>query len=117
MFPIIHIDDEWFYMTRQNQEYYLLPNEQEPHHTCKSKRFITKVMFMNAVVRPRHSKDWVCVFDEKIEILSFIIEKPAFRSNKNKVKDVLEVKPFESINKSVIKQCLIEIIIFTIKDK
>ncbi|KAJ0034614.1 hypothetical protein Pint_26432 [Pistacia integerrima] len=50
---IIHVDEKWFYMTKQSEKYYLLPDEDEPLRTCKSKTFITKVMFLAAVTRPR----------------------------------------------------------------
>lgn len=42
---------------------------------------------------------------------------PAIRASKNRVKDVMEVKPIGSINKLVIKRCLLEKIIPTIKSK
>ncbi|XP_074378409.1 uncharacterized protein LOC141719949 [Apium graveolens] len=68
MFSIVHIDEKWFYMTRTSQKCYLLPDEQEPHRRCKSKRFITKIMFMSAVARPRYDADGNCTFDGKIAI-------------------------------------------------
>ncbi|XP_074370430.1 uncharacterized protein LOC141711697 [Apium graveolens] len=61
MFLIVHIDEKWFYMTRQTQKYYLLPGESEPHRKCKSKRFITKVILMSAVARPQYNGDGVSV--------------------------------------------------------
>ncbi|XP_047952831.1 uncharacterized protein LOC125198554 [Salvia hispanica] len=39
-------------MTKATDGYSLLPDEDEPYRSCKSKRFITKVMFMCAVCRP-----------------------------------------------------------------
>ena len=53
MYDYVHIDEKWFYMTKINTNYYLVPGETPPHRTCKSKRYITKVMFMCAVARPR----------------------------------------------------------------
>ncbi|OMO65709.1 hypothetical protein COLO4_31045 [Corchorus olitorius] len=53
MFNQVHIDEKWFFMTRESERYYLLPEEDELVRTCKSKRFITKVMFLAAVARPR----------------------------------------------------------------
>lgn len=41
MHNYVHIDEKWFYMTKASQKYYLLPEEEQPHRTCKSKRFIT----------------------------------------------------------------------------
>lgn len=37
MHNTIHIDEKCFYITRQNERYYLLPGEQEPYRSCKSK--------------------------------------------------------------------------------
>ncbi|XP_021991321.1 uncharacterized protein LOC110888087 [Helianthus annuus] len=55
MFNVIHIDEKWFYMSKPSKRYYLVPNEDEPLRTCKSKKFITKVMFLAAVARPRYN--------------------------------------------------------------
>ena len=117
MFSIVHIDEKWFYMTRTSQKYYLLPSEPEPHRTSKSKRFITKVMFMSAVARPRYDKDGICTFDGKIGIFPFTVEEPAARASKNRARGVIEVKPIESITKDVVKKCLIDKIIPAIKAK
>ncbi|KAJ0017708.1 hypothetical protein Pint_10049 [Pistacia integerrima] len=50
---IIHVDEKWFYMTKQSEKYYLLADEDKPLRTCKSKTLINKVMFRAAVIRPR----------------------------------------------------------------
>ncbi|CAA0841436.1 Unknown protein [Striga hermonthica] len=52
MHNIVYIDEKWFYMTKPSHRYYLTPAEAEPHRACKSKTFITKVMFMCVVSRP-----------------------------------------------------------------
>ena len=49
MYNIIHIDEKWFYMTKKSENYYLLPDEDDPMRTCKSKNFIGKVMFLVAL--------------------------------------------------------------------
>ncbi|XP_057775137.1 uncharacterized protein LOC130994118 [Salvia miltiorrhiza] len=46
MHNTVHIDEKWFYITKTAQRFYLTPEEIEPHRTCKSKKFITKVMFI-----------------------------------------------------------------------
>lgn len=53
MFNVIHIDEKWFYMSKPSKRYYLVPGEEEQLRTCKSKKFLTKVMFLAAVARPR----------------------------------------------------------------
>ncbi|XP_058211657.1 uncharacterized protein LOC131323836 [Rhododendron vialii] len=35
MYNYVHIDEKWFYMTKEAERYYLLPEEEEPHRTCK----------------------------------------------------------------------------------
>ncbi|WCJ38094.1 hypothetical protein M5689_019170 [Euphorbia peplus] len=45
MYNIVHIDEKWFVITKQHQKYYLLPDEEEPLRTCKSKNFVQNVMF------------------------------------------------------------------------
>ncbi|KAF7136472.1 hypothetical protein RHSIM_Rhsim08G0101000 [Rhododendron simsii] len=52
MYNYVHIDEKWFFLSKGAERYYLLPAEKEPHRTCKSKKFITKVMFLAAVARP-----------------------------------------------------------------
>ena len=52
MFNYVHIDEKRFYMSKELEKSLLLPQEQEPLRTCKSKRFITKVMVLAAVARP-----------------------------------------------------------------
>ncbi|KAK9714491.1 hypothetical protein RND81_06G098500 [Saponaria officinalis] len=105
----VHIDEKWFYMT------------------CKSKRYITKIMFMATMARSRYGDDGVCLFDGKIGIFPFTEIVPAKRASKNRPKGVLETKAIEmyldsktgyySITKQVIKQCIINEIIPAIKQK
>ncbi|XP_074300833.1 uncharacterized protein LOC141632159 [Silene latifolia] len=117
MFYVVHIDEKWYYMTRLSQKYYLLRGEQEPHRTCKSKRFITKIMFMGAVARPIIPGDGEVSFDGKIGIFPFSCVVPAKRSSKNRDKGTLETRAIERITKAVIKACMIEKVIPAIKAK
>lgn len=72
MFNVVHIDEKWFYQTKESERYYLLPEESDLIRTCKSKRFITKVMFLAAVARPRFDDDNNTQFDGKIGIFPFV---------------------------------------------
>ncbi|XP_047949312.1 uncharacterized protein LOC125195166 [Salvia hispanica] len=114
---IVHIDEKWFYMTKTSDRYYLLPDEDEPYRSCKSKRFITKVMFMAAVCRPLIGSDGEIIFDGKIGLFPFTEQVPAQRSSKNRPKGTLETKPIQSVNKEVMTACLINQIVPTIKAK
>ncbi|XP_047962003.1 uncharacterized protein LOC125206824 [Salvia hispanica] len=114
---IVHIDEKWFYMTKTSDRYYLLSDEDEPYRSCKSKRFITKVMFMAAVCRPLIGSDGEIIFDGKIGLFPFTEIVPAKRSSKNRPKGTLETKPIQLVNKEVMTACLINQIVPTIKAK
>lgn len=77
MLNYIHIDEKWFHLTQINQRLYLLPDEKVPSRICKSKRFISKVMFMAAVARPRYDSAKKQYFDEKISIWTFTYKAEA----------------------------------------
>ncbi|XP_042044931.1 uncharacterized protein LOC121790904 [Salvia splendens] len=117
MHNVVHIDEKWFYMTKTSDRYYLLPDENEPYRSCKSKRFITKVMFMCAVCRPHFAENGEVIFDGKIGIFPFTTMEPAKRRSKNRPRGTLETKPIQSVNKEVMRECLIQKIIPAIKAK
>ncbi|XP_057793339.1 uncharacterized protein LOC131009959 [Salvia miltiorrhiza] len=91
-----------------SDRYYLLPDETDLYRATKSKRFITKVMFMCAVSRPQYSADGQELFDGKIGIFPFTTVEPTKRKSKNRANGVLEVKPIQSITKEVTKECIIK---------
>lgn len=104
---VIHIDEKWFYITTTKLRYYKLPSEVGKHRTCKSKKFITKVMFLCAVARPHYANDGTLLFDGKIGIFPFTEEVPALRNSKNRQRGTLETKNIQSITKEVVKNCII----------
>ncbi|XP_074288192.1 uncharacterized protein LOC141613358 [Silene latifolia] len=71
----IHIDEKWFYLATTTDTYYIVPGEEEPYHSCQSKRYITKVMFMCAVARPVYGENGDLLFDGKIGVWPFIEHK------------------------------------------
>lgn len=89
----VHVDEKWFFMTEVDARFYLHPEEELPHRTCKSKRFIAKVMFLTAVARPRWDTSRNQWFDGKIGIWPFVEDVPAKRNSKNRGKGTLEKKP------------------------
>ncbi|XP_057780151.1 uncharacterized protein LOC130998761 [Salvia miltiorrhiza] len=117
MYNTIHIDEKWFYRTKTNDRYYLLPDEGEPYRTCKSKRYIEKIMFMCAVVRPIFGLDGRCIFDGKFEIFPFTTMEAAQRNSKNRMKGTMEVKPIRAVTKEVMKCCLLKEMIPNFKAK
>jgi AraC-like DNA-binding protein len=72
MYNIIHIDEKWFYITRKNRNFYLVPGEIDPHRTVQNKNAIVKVMFLSAVARPRFDEHGNCTFDGKLGVWAFV---------------------------------------------
>ena len=104
----VHVDEKWFYLTEENQRYYLLPDEEVPYRTCKSKKFITKVMFLAAVARPHYctnSNQW---FNGLLGVWPFITREPALRNSKNRPSGTLVTKPLPSVNADAYQKVMIE---------
>nr|XP_033513608.1 uncharacterized protein LOC117278272 [Nicotiana tomentosiformis] len=87
MFNYVHIDEKWLFLSKKSEKFYLLPEEQEPnpYRSCKSKNFITKVMFMVVVTHPRLAEDGTELFSGKIEIFPFVFKEPVKRNSKNRL--------------------------------
>ncbi|XP_057426190.1 uncharacterized protein LOC130719589 [Lotus japonicus] len=117
MHNIVHIDEKWFYMTKRSTNYYLLPNEEEPLRTCKSKNFIGKVMFLVAIARPRFDVDGNEIFSGKIGVFPFVTQEAAKRSSANRVVGTLETKPITSVTKEVSRLFLIQKVLPAIRAK
>lgn len=117
MYNIVHIDEKWFYMTKQTEKYYLLPEEEVPHRTCQSKNFITKVMFLAAMARPRFDDEGNETFSGKIGVFPFVTLQPAQRRSKNRDAGTLELKALTSVKRKDIKAYLIEKIIPVIHER
>lgn len=117
LYDYVHIDEKWFYLTQAKRSYYIMLDEEEPHRACKSKRFITKVMFMAAIARPRYDPHRKQFFDGKIGIWPFIYQEPVKRNSKNRAKGTLVTKNVESINAAECKKMILENVIPAIKSK
>ena len=66
MTDYVHLDEKWFYLNKASEKYLLGNNEVSPAWHGKSRRSITKVMFLVAVARPRFDSDGDMLFDIKI---------------------------------------------------
>ncbi|XP_057803680.1 uncharacterized protein LOC131019011 [Salvia miltiorrhiza] len=117
MYNTIHIDEKWFYLTKNEDIYYLLPGEKEPYRCCKSKRFIPKIMFSCVVARPIIDAQGNIIFYGKLGIYPFIIEEAAQRNSINKEKGTLEIKPIPNINKQIMRDGMITKMIPNFKAK
>ncbi|XP_074293752.1 uncharacterized protein LOC141620902 [Silene latifolia] len=114
---IIHIDEKWFYVTKDGQRFYLSQTEPDPYRSVQSKTFIWKIMFMCAVGRPQFDANNDVIFDGKIGIWPFVYLEPAKRNSKNRVAGTMETKPIESITKQVVKDMLIGKVLPELKRK
>ncbi|XP_058725786.1 uncharacterized protein LOC131597088 [Vicia villosa] len=114
---IVHIDEKWFYMSQKTKNYYLLANEDDPYRTCKNKNYITKVMFLVAVAKPRFDDDGKETFSGKIGMWPLVYEEQARRSSVNRPSGTIVTKPITSITKEVSKMFLINKVLLAIKEK
>ncbi|CAA7027457.1 unnamed protein product [Microthlaspi erraticum] len=117
MYNIVHIDEKWFYMTKKMEKYYLLPEEEDPHRTCQSKNFITKVMFLAAMARPRFDEEGNETFSGKIGIFPFVSLEPAKRRSKHRAAGTLEWKASTSVKREHVKDFLINKVIPVIHER
>ena len=92
MHNIVHIDEKWFYMTKMNRCYYLLPEEDDPVRTVRNKNCIEKVMFLTAVARPRYDAEGNMTFSGKICACPFVQEIPAARRSEYGARGTIEIK-------------------------
>ena len=116
MYNYIHIDEKWFYLTKEKQNFYLLPDEKQPNRAVHSKCFIPKVMFLCAVARPRHDAHRNSFFDGKIGFWPFVETVMAKRKSKNRPAGTPEVKPV-SVTTEVYKTLLVDKVFPAIREK
>ncbi|KAH7847471.1 hypothetical protein Vadar_026428 [Vaccinium darrowii] len=117
MYNYVHIDEKWFFMTKETERYYLLLEEHEPLRTCKRKQFITKIMFLAAIARPRYDPSRNQEFLGKIGIFPFTFTEPAKRRSKSRAAGTLETKAVIRVTKEIIRTCLIENVLPAIRAK
>jgi len=113
----IHLDEKWFSLSKNVRRFYLADGEEEPHRTAKSKRFMTKVMFLAAVARPRHDTRRNRLFDGKIGMWPFVFQEAAQRNSRNRPRGTLETKCMQTVDKARIKQMLQEKVLPAIREK
>lgn len=117
MYNIVHIDEKWFYMSKNSTNYYLLANEDDPYRTCRNKNYIQKIMFLVAVARPKFDDEDNVTFTGKIGVFPLVDKVPARRSSVNRSAGTLETKPITFITKDVSRMFLINKILPAIKEK
>ena len=82
MEDLIHIDEKWFYLTKDGQRFIIAADEEEPYRHVQHKSFLTKIMFLCAVARPRYVTNKNAWFDRKIGIWPIGKWEPVKRSSK-----------------------------------
>jgi hypothetical protein len=116
IFDHVSIDEKWFFLTRKSERYYLLPDEDEPHRTCKSKNNIPKLMFLYVTCRSRF-ENGDRTLDGKIDCFPLVTFERAKMSSVNRPAGTMEVKSITSITRDVIRQFMIEKVLPAIKAK
>ncbi|CAM9420748.1 unnamed protein product [Discosporangium mesarthrocarpum] len=97
----------WFYVMKDGKGIYLHPEEDAPKlPRAQNKRFITKVMFLAAVARPRMISDGVW-FNGKFCIWPIADTVSAMRSSKNHKKGTIMLKPV-TVNEERYKELMID---------
>ncbi|KAF0701538.1 Aste57867_8012 [Aphanomyces stellatus] len=93
MHEYVHVDEKWFFLTKVKKKFYVYDDEELALRSVKNKKFITKVMFLAAVARPRYDFRLKRIFDGKLGIWPFVQEVAAQRTSKNQKKGTVETKP------------------------
>jgi hypothetical protein len=94
----------------------LLPDEDDPHRTSKSKNYIPCLLFLGVSARPRFHGE-VCIFYEKIGCFPLVTYERAKMSSVNWQARTWEVKPIAHITRDVIKKFMIERVLPDIRAK
>ncbi|XP_066384659.1 uncharacterized protein [Miscanthus floridulus] len=118
LFDFVFIDEKWFYLSQKSEKYYLLPEEDDPHRTCKNKNYIPRLMFLCVCARPRF-RDENCIFDGRIGCFPLVTYEPAMRGNEriDRVRGDLVMKPMTSITRDVIRDFMINQVLPAIRAK
>jgi hypothetical protein len=108
LFDFVFIDEKWFYLSQKFENYYLIPEEDNPHRTCKNKNYIPRLMFLCVCARPRF-RDGNCIFNGRIGCFPLVRYEPAMRGNERtgRVRGDLVMKPITSITRDVIRDFMI----------
>ena len=84
----IHVDEKWFFLTREKERYLLHWDEKTPKCCVKHKSHITKVMFLYTVARPHFNSCSNSWWDGKLGIWPIGDWEPAKRKSKNRPKEM-----------------------------
>jgi hypothetical protein len=60
---IIHIDEKWFNTTKKNRNFYMLPEDEDPHRTIQNKNAIDILMFLGAIEKTKTDDEGNIIFN------------------------------------------------------
>ena len=80
----VHVDEKWFFITKNQETYIMSPDEDEPKRNIKHKGYVTKVMFLCAMARPRYDATKRQMWDGKVGLWPIGHFAPAQRSSVNR---------------------------------
>ena len=86
MEDLIHIGEKWFYLTKDGQHFIIAAEKEEPYRHVQHKLFLTKIMFLCVVARPRYDMNKNAWFDRRIGIWPIGKWEPAKQSSKKHAK-------------------------------
>ena len=116
MEDLIHIDEKWFYLMKDGQCFIIAVDEEEPYRHVQQKSFLTKIMFLCAVARPRYDTRRNAWLDGKIGIWPIGKWEPAKRSSKKCAKGT-PVWKNQCITRDVYREYLIQKFLPAVKEK
>ena len=116
MEDFIHTNKKWFYLTKDGQCFIIAVDKVEPYRHVQHKSFLTKIMFLCVVARPRYDMNKNAWFDGKIGIWPIGKWEPAKQSSKKCAKGI-PVWKNQSITWDVYQEYLIQKLLPAIKQK
>ena len=116
MEDLIHIDEKWFYLTKDGQCFIMVADEAEPYSHVQHKSFLTNIMFLCVVARPRYDMNKNTWFDGKIGIWPIGKWETAKRSLKKHTKG-MPVWKNQCIMRDVYREYLIQKLLPAVKER
>ncbi|KAH9137158.1 hypothetical protein AeRB84_017962 [Aphanomyces euteiches] len=107
MHNLVHVDEKWFYVTKVKRKVYAFADETLAMRHAKSKSFVTKVMFLAAIARPRYDHHRRTFFDGKLGIWPFVECTLAKRTSKNRPKGTPVLSP-QSVTAEAYREMMLQ---------
>ncbi|KAF0737607.1 hypothetical protein AaE_008924 [Aphanomyces astaci] len=116
MYQTVHVDEKWFFLTTAKKRVYVYADEEVALRALKSKRFITKVMFLAAVARPRFDHNKGSMFSGKIGVWPFVEQVVAQRNSRNRPKGTVLLVP-QAVTAEVYRTMILDKVVPAIQAK